>query len=228
MTPHRTDYYIGALVGFLVGVCAIPSAVHVGVRNPVILLFLPWIAAPLFALGIWLGKFLSRWRAFMEQFARFAAVGFLNAALDFGVLNTFSAITGITAGLGAGGINIPGFIIAVSNGYFWSKLWVFRANINTDTDTNAGIGVNPNPNANLNAATAKSGLLTDLPKFLLVSLIGLAINSIMVTLFTAFIPPHFGFTAVAWLNIAKILATVVALVWNFTGYKFFVFRPAHS
>ncbi len=43
-------------------------------------------------------------------------------------------------------------------------------------------------------------------------------------LVSTYIHPLFGFSAARWLNIAKVLATVISLVWNFLGFKFFVFK----
>ncbi len=58
--------------------------------------------------------------------------------------------------------------------------------------------------------------------FALVSLIGAGINSGIVGALTEFFP----FVANADLNknLAKVLATVVSLLWNFLGYKVFVFK----
>ncbi len=64
--------------------------------------------------------------ALMLQLAKFAAVGILNTAINFGVLNLASLLTGITAGLAIGGLNIPATIVAAANSYAWNKLWVFK------------------------------------------------------------------------------------------------------
>jgi len=60
--------------------------------------------------------------------------------------------------------------------------------------------------------------------FVLVSIVGTIINSSIVGLITGFIPPMFGLNPKIWANMAKILATGIALVWNFIGYKVFVFK----
>lgn len=61
-------------------------------------------------------------------------------------------------------------------------------------------------------------------KFMVVSVIGTFINSSVVGLVTGFIPPLFGTNPELWANLAKVAATAVALVWNFTGYKLLVFK----
>ncbi len=60
--------------------------------------------------------------------------------------------------------------------------------------------------------------------FVLVSIVGTIINSSIVGLITGFIPPMFGLNPKIWANMAKILSTGIALIWNFIGYKVFVFK----
>lgn len=201
----KKDYYIAAIVGALTGIFAIPTLFHLGLRNPFIFLFFIVIISALWPFGVWLGIFLSRWLPFMAQVGKFVAVGFLNTAIDFGVLNLLSFLSGVTAGFVIGGVNIPGFIVAVSNSYLWNKLWVFKSE--------SGEG-----------SPAQAGLFHDFPIFFAVSAIGLLLNSGMVILITTFVSPPFAAGAEAWLNIAKVAATVVSLIWNFLGFKFLVFK----
>lgn len=195
----KKDYFLAALIGFLVAIFAIPTLFNLGVGRPLVFLALVLILPILWAFGVWLGGYLSRWFSFFGQFGKFAAVGFSSAAIDFGVLNTLSILSGVTAGFILGGVNIPGFSVAVLNGYLWNKLWVFK-----DRD--------------------KENLFHDFPKFLAVTVIGLLLNSGIIILLTTYFPLAFGFREESWLNIAKVLATAVVMIWNFTGYKFVVFK----
>lgn len=198
----KQDYAIASLVGFLVGVFTIPTVLNLGLKSRAVLLVLPLIVPPLWVFGVWLGGFLSRWLPFMAQLAKFAAVGFLNAAIDFGVLNILSIASGITRGFILGGVNVPGFVLAITNSYLWNKYWVFQ--------------------------DRGGGILSDLPTFLAVTIVGLLINSGVVVAITTYIHPFFGVSASVWLNIAKIAVTAVSLSWNFLGYKFIVFRKAEA
>jgi len=195
----KIDYLIAALIGFLTGIFAIPTVLNLGVRNKLILLLLPWVLAPLWIFGVWLGRFLSRWVSFMLQFGKYAAVGFLNTAIDFGILNILSMVTGVTKGFIIGGVNIPGFLVASFNSYLWNKFWVFKK-------------------------VDERGVFHDFLPFFLVTLIGILVNGVIVILLTTYVSPLFGFDAKAWLNLSKVFATAVTFVWNFTGYKFLVFR----
>ncbi len=200
----KIDYLLGALVGFLAGICVIPTAYNLGVHSAAKLLLLPWAVALVFAAGMWVAGVLALRMSFFTQFSKFVAVGFLNTAIDFGMLNLLSRISGVSAGFILGGVNIPGFIVAVSNSYFWNKLWVFQ-------ERNRG-----------------ESLFQDFPKFFAVTAIGLLMNSAIVIAVTTYIPPVSGVSRALWLNLGKAGATVVTLIWNFAGYKFFVFRQKES
>lgn len=61
--------------------------------------------------------------------------------------------------------------------------------------------------------------------FTIVSLVGLIINAAIVTLASKFLDSgQAGANADLLKNVAKIMATVISLVWNFIGYKIFVFK----
>lgn len=196
---EKTDYAIAFLIGFFAGIAAVPTAYALGSRDPFVLLALPWIGAAVILFGVWLGAVLSRRMPFFWQLGKFGAVGILNTAIDFGVLNLLSVASGVTAGFVVGGVNLPGFAAAVVNSYLWNKLWVFQ---------NRQLG---------------ERLFADFPKFFGVTLVGVAINSGFVILLTTYVTVLGGFDAGARLNIAKVVATAVTLIWNFVGYKFFVF-----
>lgn len=196
----KQDYAIAALIGFFIGIFALPTLINLGIKGRVFLIILPMVTAILFACGVWAGGMLARRFSFFAQFSKFVAVGFLNTAIDFGILNLLSLATGITGGLQVGGVNIPGFSVAVVNGYLWNQLWVFRAR------------------------SEGEGLFHDFPKFLAVTIVGLAINSGIIVMATTYIHPFSGVGKETWLNLAKVAATAISLFWNFTGYKFLVFR----
>src|SRR3989344_6235907 len=84
--------------------------------------FIPWIALViivpiLWILGVLLGYFLGQWLNFFNQFGKFAAIGFTNAAVDFGVLNMLIFYTGIFDGKGYSGLKSISFCIALLSSY---------------------------------------------------------------------------------------------------------------
>ncbi len=196
------DYYYAAIAGFFTGIFAIPTLWNIDIGVPRSALFvLPVVIAPLWALGVWIGGILARFAAFMAQFARFVAVGFLNTAIDFGILNVLNMLTGVSSGFWVAVLNVPGFLIAVVNSYLWNKLWVFQ-------DRHEG-----------------ESLFHDFPKFFAVIVSGLIINGGIVYGMTTLVGPMFDLSPERWLNISKVLATAISLVWNFAGLKFLVFHP---
>ena len=202
----KKDYLISALIGFTTAVLLLIIFSFLNVFLPfnktLLLLALPI----LWVLGMWMAGFLAKKIPFLAQFSKYAVAGFLSAAIDFAILNFMSYTTGITAGVIVGWINIPGFLVAVLNGYTWNRLWVFKEA----------------------SATSNESFLHDFPKFFLVTSIGLVINSAFIILFTTYIPlfvPISNFLDdQQWLNLSKLLANAIVVVWNFAGYKFIVFK----
>lgn len=132
------------------------------------------------------------------QFVKFGIIGGMNTAIDFSILNLLMWWTGIYSGGQIILLNIISFAVAVINSYFWNKYWTFK-----DKDE-AGV--------------------VEFSQFIAVTLIGLAINSSVIYIITTFVDPMFGLNEKLWANLAKVVATGLSLIWNFTGYKFIVFK----
>ena len=60
--------------------------------------------------------------------------------------------------------------------------------------------------------------------FIVISAIGALINYGVLKYGTVSIPPKFGLGQQFWTNVIQIFATGISLVWNFIGYKIFVFK----
>jgi len=196
----KKDILFSIILGEIVGIFLIPTFLHTGIYYklplPLVLLliFLPILSA----LGMALASFIAKFLAVFKQFAKFIAVGLANTSIDFGILNTLSYFTGITAGVWLVPLNSISFVIAITNSFFWNKFWVFE-------EREGG-------------ATREFGI------FLGITLIALAINSAIVVFMTSYFNPFFNLNAAQWENIAKLLATFISLFWNFAGYKFVVFK----
>lgn len=155
-----------------------------------------FVVFPLIAIvGMLVASFIGRLAAILWQIAKFGLVGVLNTVIDFGILNLLITLTGIQAGFGIIPLNLASFTLATINSYFWSKYWVF-------------------------VGAKKSKFII----FLVVSVLGILLNTAVVFLLTTFVPPPVHMSATVWANVAKIVATLVSLVWNFLGYKLVVFK----
>ncbi len=198
------------------------------------------------------------------QLLRFIAIGLINTALDFAVLNFISKTLGITSGFKLGGVNTIGFSLAVIQSFIWNKYWAFSTEDKVGLLKNftrlvsvgflggvvllaiiigsrfqvsnlfylgslallilGQIGIWFGEGIGKGDAEIKAS--TQFVSFIVVSLIGLIINSVLVAVLssgvsTVNIP---GLNPELAKNIAKIIATLASLVWNFLGYKLFVFK----
>ena len=134
----------------------------------------------------------------ISQIGRFLVIGVLNTLIDLGVLNGLILLfdSGINTYLYLVFKTIS-FLAAVTNSYYFNKNWTFNS---------------------------KASDRTNFIYFIFVSVIGLIINVITATaifnLLTALNLNHILFS----INVGAIIGTAVVLIWNFIGYKFFVFK----
>lgn len=200
----------------------------------------------------------------ISQLLKFAAIGALNTALDFIILNFLTKQLHIEVGARLGLLNVIGFTSATIQSYLWNRAWAFAENSGATLFQNfyrlvlvgglgfgafvavflgAAYGANPVFFALIFVAFIISeialwvlfGLTSrqsgphmghQFVSFLLVSIIGLVINSSIVAIASHYLAPslsnHVNSDTIK--NIAKILATAVSLIWNFIGYKLLVFK----
>ncbi len=149
-------------------------------------------------IGVNLGYFLGRWFNFFNQFGRFAAIGFTNAAVDFGILNLLIAWTGIVAGIYYSVFKATSFAIATLHSYFWNKYWTFEAGDSKNQSSEA------------------TGFFT-------VTIIAALINIAFASLLVNFVHPVFGLNAKVWANVAAIISSAFSLIFSFVGFRV-VFR----
>jgi len=194
----KSDIVISIIIGFLIGVLFLIIFKNVGAEIPykwLLLIVFPFLTL----LGIFLAAFIGRKLLIVWQAAKFLLVGALNTFIDLGVLNLLILISGIASGSLYSVFKGISFMIAVINSYFWNKFWTFRKSKTT--------------------TPGKEFL-----QFFIVSAIGFGINVGAASLVVNVIGPQFGLTAEIWANIGAIAAAFCAMVWNFIGYKFIVFK----
>ena len=155
-----------------------------------------------YVLGLYLGEWLSRRWSIFKSFAKYVMVGFFNTGVDFAIFNLLMRVTGIDKGPAISSFKTVSFVVAVTNSYFWNKYWAFEAGA---TKTDKG---------------------KEFVKFFVVNIIGAFLNVGITSGIIFGVPPQFGFSQVAWNNIAAVAATAVALIWNFIGFRLIVFKRA--
>lgn len=130
------------------------------------------------------------------KFVKFGIVGASGTVIDFGLTALCKGILGMPDLLS----NTIGFTLAATSNYFLNRVWTWKS-------TSKEVGV-------------------EYAKFLIVSLVGLGLNSLIIFLLKDIsLVPRFVETTLDWdFWVAKIIATGVVMVWNFVANNFFTFR----
>jgi putative flippase GtrA len=193
---------IGAAIGLLVQ--PILANVLASVRLTITECVGIFVFFTLFApFALWVCALIAKaWKAFY-QFGQFAAVGTLNSFIDIGVFNLETFLYGTSF------ISTPlfalfkaiSFLCATTNSFFWNRNWTFGSK----DKVNAG----------------------EVTGFYTIALIGWAMNVGVATLVKSVGPE-----TKLWVDIvAPLVGILVTFIWNFLGYKYFVFKkkpPAAS
>jgi len=166
-------------------------------------------------LGMWIAYLIARKIPMILQVARFVLIGGLNTILDNSILTELYKFL-VKYGLDAIGASLGvdtaknvlfiigktvSFIIASLNSYVWNKFWTFKKSEAEKEEKN------------------KKELLA----FYAVTLVGFGINVLVAKLIFS-LGPLGGVTEEQWVQLSGLSATAASLVWNFVGYKFFVFK----
>lgn len=197
----KSDILLSILAGEMIAIASLPiiyvnfaATIGFSAGAVAVALILPVLSV----IGIFTADFLAKFFAPFWRLSKFILVGFLNTIIDIGILNLMIIFTGVTSGFLIGGVNVPGFGVALFNSYLWNKNWVF-------------------------ADTSEKGRHSDFFSFFAVSIVGLLINSAMVIAITTAMNPLLGMNQEQWATLSKVPAAFANFIWNFTGYKMFVF-----
>src|SRR3989304_3772560 len=100
---QKSDLGYSFAIGLVVGLFLLPILVNTDLYSklsaPLLLAFLFAGLPIIFTIGLAFAGFISKKIPLFWQFAKFAQVGVLNTAIDFGILNLLIFATGITSGL---------------------------------------------------------------------------------------------------------------------------------
>jgi len=193
----KKDFVFSLITGLIAGFIAWRVLDYLRFDKPFNLSF-SWLVlvVPIaWIIGVNLGYLLGRRIPAFNQFGRYAAVGFTNAAIDFGVLNLLLFYFGITAGIGYALCKAVSFIIANTSSFFWNKYWSF------------------------DAAGSKKGD-REYIGFMTVSIIAGLINVGIAYFIATYVHPIGGLSENIWANVGAIVGSLVALIFSFTGYRY--------
>lgn len=199
----KKDFLLVAIIGVIFGAFAIPIFENIqppGWELTFLSAMILIISFALFAMfAIWIAGLIGKKFPEVFQFAKYAAAGSMNAATDLGLFNLFSLIFQIFSGPLIIVFNVISFSVAVTNSYFWNNLWAFKRE-----------GFIPK--------------FSEYAKFVSITIGSVILNTIIVYVVTTVIGAPEGFTGGQWENVAKLIAVPVSVIWNFIGYKLFVFK----
>lgn len=195
----RRDAKYSVITGLTTGLIAWGILDYLGRELPsgIPLWSLAVIIPLLWVAGVQLGLFLSRWFAPMRQFGRFAAIGFTNAAVDFGVLYLLISYAGVAVGVTYSVFKAISFSVATVHSYLWNKHWAFDA-------------------GRTGGGTGEAG------RFAVVALCAILVNVAVATFIVSIAPA--GSDPKVWAGYGAIVGSASALIFSFIGFRAFVFR----
>ena len=194
---QKKDLVNSGVIGFIIAVIFLGIAKNTGLSIPNIAAVL-FIFPVLSVIGILTASLLAKKFAILLQAAKFFLVGGLNTFIDLGILNLLIFAGGTAVGIWFSVFKGIAFVVAVLNSYVWNKYWTF----NTKTQ-----------------AQGKEFI-----QFLLVSIVGFVINVGIASFFVNIIGAPDTMSDNIWANVSAVIATLTAMLWNFIGYKFIVFK----
>lgn len=210
----RRDFKFSLAAGFLIGLLAMPV---IKAAKPALYEAVFYTIIPFFTIATSLGAVIvlriSQKIKILWQLAKFVIIGVLNTVVDLGFLsfvtfllkNSFN-INSQDTFLTLGALTLTfysiykgtSFIVANVNSYFWNKYWTFEGH------------------------SEKSS--SEIIQFFVVSLIGFAINIATASYVFGSIQPIGGLNSDQWGLIGAAIGSIAGLLWNFIGYKLWVFK----
>ena len=139
-----------------------------------------------------------------SRFLRFAVVGIIGAAIDFGIFNLLTQLTDLPAVWAS----VISFAAAVCSNFLWNRFWTYPDSRTKNVGRQVG-------------------------QFILVSLIGLGIRTplfafsekILIRLITGMIPKNFIVSSTfLGHNLALAVAVIVVMMWNFYANRFWTYN----
>ncbi|MFA5392154.1 MAG: GtrA family protein [Candidatus Paceibacterota bacterium] len=135
---------------------------------------------------------------FNIQFMRFILVGFLNTAVDFGILNILMVIFRVYAGWSFSLFKAISFVFAATNSYFLNKFWTFQKQ--------------------------DKAKIREFSRFLVISIIAFLTNVSLSSFLVNKIGPQFNLSPILWANLSTLITVGITILINFFGYKYLVFK----
>ena len=131
----------------------------------------------------------------ITSFSRFVIIGGANTVVDFFIFNIFLSIYPPEIFVPA---KMLSFIVALFHSLYWNSRWTFESSQKINTKLTA--------------------------RFISITITGLLINISIAYVLAFWLAGYGGLSFQLGANIATLVATVISLIWNFIGYRLFVFK----
>ena len=193
---YKKDLKFSVIAGLITGFIVWKLTIFLNIPelfNISYIILIPLIPVIWFA-GVNLGYFLGIFFKPFNQFGKFVAVGFTNAAVDFGILNLAIYWSGVSAGLPYSLFKAVSFLVAMFNSYAFNKYWTFEA------------------------GKSKGGS-SELAQFASVAVLSVLVNVGVASLVVNFIDPIGGLNSNGWANVGAVAGSAAALVFSFIGFR---------
>lgn len=194
----------GRIVGFLVGDFLREWGIHIGFYWVMLI----WFGLPLVSLFcLWIASIIGRKFLFLYQVAKFLLVGAVATILDLKLFELFAALAFFIIPFGFLISKAISFLISTALKYWGNKYWAFG--LHEPFGSDQGKKEDLHKEAFIFFITTLGGLIIDVAVFYyLVRILG----------------SQFALPAEIWVKLSVIIAAIVAAIWNFSGYKFLVFK----
>lgn len=145
-------------------------------------------------IGLWSVDLIGKKILFIRQAGKFVLAGAFADVIDIKVFQFLFLLAPFSLFLK--GIS---FLIATAVKYWINKHWAFEKH-------------------------EKDGIKKEIVQFFAVTSVGLILNIGSFYYFIKIMGPQFSMSVKTWTELCIIFAALVAAIWNFLGYKFFVFK----
>lgn len=132
------------------------------------------------------------------QIMRFAFVGAQSTLIELAILNALFSYTGVVGGIAYSAFKAATYMIAFGNSYILNKHWTFNARA--------------------------TPVRKELVLFAISNAIGLGINVSTASFIVNGIGAPHWVSPILWANIGAGIAVLITMIWNFSAYRFVVFK----
>lgn len=186
----------GRILGFLIGDFLREWGIDIGLYWALLI----WLVLPIVSLAcLWLAYKIGKKMLFVFQGAKFFLVGAVATVFDLKIFEFLLWLFSLHIPFSTLIAKSASFIISTFFKYWGNKHWAFQKH-------------------------EKEEIYKEIIQFFSITLMGLIIDVISFYYFAKIMGPQFNFPDAILVKLSVIFAALIAALWNFLGYKFFVFK----